>query len=148
MAPPTASRTHETDRGWLRIRTPSGETSILRRPIAELTRASSTRVRMTPATGMDPSRIESAPTFPPLKESCPSRGRHSTYPVMPGMEPIRACSPASVRATIRNRWDEAPTSRREDNRSSRRRADNRAAEAARVIKGSTSRMTAIVEVSL
>jgi hypothetical protein len=41
-----------------------------------------------------------------------------------------------------------PTSRREDNRSSRRRADNRAAEAARVIKGSTSRMTAIVEVSL
>lgn len=103
---------------------------------------------MTPVTGMGSSRIESAPTLPPLKESCPSRGRHSTYPMMPRMEPIRACSPASARVSTRNKWDEAPTRRREDNRSSRRRADNRAAEAARVIKGSTSRVTAIVEVSL
>ena len=147
MMPPTTSRTHETDFGWLRIRTPSGETSTRRSPMAELVRASSTRAAMTPITGTGPSSTERAPMTSPLNDNRPRAGTQSRYPRMPRTAPARACSPASARVITRSRCADAPMSRNDDSRSSRRLADSFAAEEANVMRGSTSSTTAIVEVT-
>ena len=147
MMPPTTSRTHETDVGWLRIRTPSGETSTRRSPMAELVRASSTRAAMTPITGTGPSSTERAPMTSPLNDNRPRAGTQSRYPRMPRIAPVRACSPASARVITRSRCADAPMSLNDDSRSSRRLADSFAAEEASVMRGSISSTTAIVEVT-